>query len=94
MKLFGAVFLCVPLALFTSCRGGEDPALSRPDTVIIGTSDVSGMYPGQTSLEHLIFSPLVFFIDYVEREPGLAHTWEDSPDTDMAPAHRRPLARR
>ncbi len=79
-KIFRSVFFCVLLALLSSCRGGEDPAFSRFDTVIIGTSDVSGIRPGETSLEYIIFSPLAFFVSYAEMEPGLAHTWADSPD--------------
>jgi peptide/nickel transport system substrate-binding protein len=89
IRLTVSFSFCVLLLLTTACRGDEDPAVSRIDTVIIGTQDVTGLLPDSTGLEHMIFSPLAFFTDYVEMEPGLAHTWEDSPDGRTRTWHMR-----
>jgi len=83
----------LPLGLasvMAACQpAGRDPALDRGSTVVVATGDESGLLPGQTSLEYIPFSSLTYWNSDGTRAPGLARSWESSPDGRVRTYHLR-----
>lgn len=77
----GIFSLLATVSAVTGCTSPDrDPALERGSTVVVATGGESGLLPTYASLEHISFSPLVFWGDGVNRTPALAREWESSPD--------------
>lgn len=85
--LFASLSAACALAGCTSAD--HDPALDRGSTVVVATSDETGLLPTETSLEYIPFSPLVAWGDGVNRQPRLARTWESSLDGRVRTYHLR-----